>query len=71
MYYSFNCPKCGSQLIDFEDGGNAEWNADLKLEELVKDHYAKMHYEGEQLLTDSELLYAIKNGLKSSEEKPY
>ncbi len=71
MYYSFSCPKCGLLLTDFEENNDSEWNADNKLEELLKQHYANMHTDEEQLMTDDELLYAIKTGLKAFEEKPY
>ena len=71
MYYSFSCPKCGMLLSEYEGDTDASWNANYQLEDMVKQHYAKMHTEEEQLMTDSELLYAIKNGMKSSEEKPY
>jgi hypothetical protein len=71
MYYSFSCPKCGILLSEFEGDAEASWDANYKLEDMVKQHYAQMHTEGEQVMTDSELLYAIKTGMKSSEEKPY
>jgi hypothetical protein len=71
MYYSFSCPKCGVSLYEFEGDANATWDANYKLEDIVKAHFAQMHTEEEQVMTDNELLYAIKNGMQASEEKPY
>lgn len=71
MYYSFSCPKCGTTLSEFESDDQASWDANYKLENLLKQHYAQMHTVEEQTMTDEELLYAIKAGMKSSDEKPY
>ena len=71
MYYSFSCPKCGITLSEFEGDAEASYDANFKLEDLVKQHYQSMHTQNEQLLTDEELLYAIKTGMKTSETKPY
>lgn len=71
MYYSFSCPKCGITLSEFEGDAEASYDANYKLGDLVKQHYQSMHTQNEQLLTDDELWYAIKTGMKVSEEKPY
>lgn len=71
MYYSFSCPKCGITLSEFEGDAEASYDANYKLEDLVKQHYSQMHTQGQQVMTDEELLYAIKTGMKTSDEKPY
>lgn len=71
MYYSFSCPKCGTVLTEFESDDQASWDANYRLEDLLKQHYAQMHTVEAQTMTDDELLYAIKTGMKSSDEKPY
>ncbi len=71
MYYSFACPKCGQVLYEYEDDSQASWDANYKLEDIVKQHYSQMHGDEEQTMTDEELLYAIKSGMKTSDEKPY
>lgn len=70
MYYSFSCPKCGTTLSEFESDSQASWDANYKLEDLLKSHYVQMHGE-ENPMTDEELLYAIKTGMKVSDQKPY
>lgn len=71
MYYSYSCPKCGRTLSEFEGDAEASWDSDSRLEDMVKEHYSQEHSENDQVLTDEELLYAIKTGKKVSEEKPY
>lgn len=71
MYYSFSCPKCATTISEFEGDSDASWDANYRLEELLKQHYQQMHTEEAQNMTDEELLYAIKTGMKSSDEKPY
>ncbi len=71
MYYSFACPKCGTLLTQFEDGNDQNWDANYALEVLVKQHFSQMHSSEEQTMTDDELLYAIKTGMTSSDERPY
>ena len=71
MYYSISCPKCGTQLSEFEDDTQASWDANPRLQELLKAHYLQMHQEEQQLQTDEELKYSIQTGMKTSDEKPY
>lgn len=70
MYYYFPCPKCGHSISDWESGNDQSYYAEGKLMQLVKDHYAHDHMPQELLLTDSELDYAIKTGMKTSDTKP-
>lgn len=71
MYYYFNCPKCGQVLSEWEADDQASWDANYKLDDLLKQHYSQMHAEEQIPMTDEELDYAVKTGMKSSDEKPY
>ncbi len=71
MYYNFSCPKCDQILTDFEGSIDQAYDANLKLDDMLKQHYSQMHTQGDQVMTDEELQYAVKTGMKSSDEKPY
>lgn len=70
MYYYFLCPQCKQPISDWESVNDASYYAEGKLMDLVKAHYVSNHTPQELLLSDSELDYAIKTEMKSSDTQP-
>ncbi len=70
MYYRVSCPKCGKDIVVYNNEPDAPYDSFNILFHLVKDHYKEWHTQGDLLLTDEELFDYIKANMRQSEDVP-
>jgi hypothetical protein len=58
-------------ISEFEGQAEGDNDAPTVLSGLVKDHFASLHTQEEQLMTDQELYDNIKAGMQVTTEKSY